>query len=287
MLPAWNPDRLLSKLPANVALIGGRRMGKSSCLSDLLQRMRRRFDLVLAFVGSASCNPVLQFQMRQNWDDRFFFNHWDESLIERLLVQQEDLKQAGSGRRVLIILDDVILGSKAQDQICHLAMRGRHFNISMIMCAVSYISVPKQMRRSLDVLMVFSCPMEGDMKTLTWEFANNTSMAKFALRNLEMHHCLVLETLERRQKLFVWKANLLTLRNAGSPARERLRTLHASDSASEHQTVSDQTGTVEPSNRMRFPAESTSHPALGSVVRAPPGDNRCESESPDRDTAPV
>ena len=69
--------------------------------------MRSRCDRVLAFVGSASCNPVLQFQMRQNWDDRFFFNHWDESLIERLLVQQEDLKQAGSGveAQLRVIID--------------------------------------------------------------------------------------------------------------------------------------------------------------------------------------
>ena len=100
-------------------------MGKSSAVSDLLQRMRRRFDLVLGFVGSASCNPVLRFQMRKNWDDRFFFNQWDEKLIERLLVQQEGLKTGGfSVRRVLILLDDVVLGSKAQEQICHLAMRG-------------------------------------------------------------------------------------------------------------------------------------------------------------------
>lgn len=99
-------------------------MGKSSAVSDLLQRMKSRFDLILAFIGSASCNPVLQFQMRKHWDDRFFFNQWDEALIERLLVQQEELKSRNFARRVLILLDDVVLGSKAEQQICNLAMRG-------------------------------------------------------------------------------------------------------------------------------------------------------------------
>ena len=262
-------------------------MGKSSAVSDLLQRMRRRFDLVLGFVGSASCNPVLRFQMRRNWDDRFFFNHWDERLIERLLVQQEDLKTSGFSRRVLILLDDVVLGSKAQDQICHLAMRGRHFNISMMMCAVSYVSVPKQMRRSLDVVMVFSCPMEGDMKTLIWEYANDSSMAKFALRNLELHHCLVLETLERRQKLFVWKANLLSLRNEGSPDREILKTLHASDSALECQTAFHRIETADPSDHRRSGAESTSQSVPETGARAPPVDSTRENGRSGPDTAPV
>ena len=150
MLPVWDPDRLVQKIPFNLGLVGGRKQGKSTAVSHLCQLMRKRFDLVIAFIGSASCNPVLRFQMRRNWDDRFFFNHWDEKLIERLLVQQESLKTGGfSARRVLILLDDVVLGSKAQEQICHLAMRGRHFNISLAACAVSYVSLPKAVRRSL------------------------------------------------------------------------------------------------------------------------------------------
>ena len=191
-------------------------MGKSSAVSDLLNRMSSRFDLVIAFIGSASCNPVLRFQMEQHWDDRFFFSQWDVPMITRLLNQQEYLKKNNRGRQVLILMDDVVLSSQANEQICNLAMRGRHFNISLMMCSVSYTTMPKRMRRSLDVLLVFSCPMEGDMKVLTSEFAHNTSMAKFALLNLGPHQSLVLETLERRQQLFVWKANLLQLENTPS-----------------------------------------------------------------------
>ena len=76
MLPQWDPRRLETKIPFNPALCGGRRMGKSSAVSSLLEIMKNKFDLIIAFIGSASCNPVLKEQMFQNWDDRFFFSQW-------------------------------------------------------------------------------------------------------------------------------------------------------------------------------------------------------------------
>jgi len=173
--------------------------------------MSTRFDLVVAFIGSAACNPVLTKLLETHWDPRFFFATWDESLIDRLLRQQEHLKKQGITRNVLIIVDDVIVTSKADDQLANMGMRGRHFNISLIMCAVSYTSMPKRLRRSLDVLLVFSCPMQGDMQILTWEFCQRQQMARFALNNLQEHQCLVLETLQKRQELFVWRAEHVTL----------------------------------------------------------------------------
>ena len=282
MLPAWNPDRLVRKIPFNLGLVGGRKMGKSCAVADLCERMSNRFDLVLAFIGSASCNPVLQFQMRCHWDDRFFFSEWDCGLIDRLLRQQEDLKAGGRTRHVLILMDDVILSSQAQDQICHLAMRGRHFCISLMMCSVSYTTMPKRMRRSLDVLMVFSCPMHGDMKILTWEYAHNTSMAKFALTNLEEHCCLVLETLERRQKLFCWKANLLSLESAESPEHERLRTEAAHETASERRSTDRQTETAEPSDRIESSgAGDSAGPQTSAGGPGPPCMPKSESVDPE------
>ena len=121
--------------------------------------------------------------------------------------------KAGSPRRVLILCDDVILNSSADDQLAHMAMRGRHFSISLMMCAVSYTSLPKRMRRSLDVLMVYSCPMRGDMLILTSEYCQgNNGVARFILNNLEDHQCLVLETLTKKQQLYTWKADLLELK---------------------------------------------------------------------------
>ena len=211
MLPDWDPERLAQKIPFNAALVGGRRMGKSTAVSDLLRRMRSKFDLVIAFIGSASCNPVLRAQMAQYWDDRFFFSSWDDKLIARLLAQQEALKTAGQTRSVCLLMDDVILDGPAQEQMAHMAMRGRHFNISLAMCSVSYTSLPKRARRSLDCLLVFSLPMQSDLQVLTWEFTQQAKMARFALARLDDYECLVLETLQKRQKLYVWKADFVHL----------------------------------------------------------------------------
>ena len=111
--------------------------------------MSTRFDLVICMVGSAACNPVLEALLTQHWDPRFFFSEWDHDMIAKLLEQQETLQKK---REVLIILDDVILGSQAEDQLAHMCMRGRHFRISICMCAVSYTTLPKRSRRSLDTL---------------------------------------------------------------------------------------------------------------------------------------
>ena len=56
-----------------------------------------KFDVVLAFVGSAACSPVLEAMLERNpnWDPRFFFSQWKLNLIEKLLELQEKLKKMG------------------------------------------------------------------------------------------------------------------------------------------------------------------------------------------------
>ena len=85
VLPQWNPDRLRSKIPFNVALTGGRKQGKSCSVAHLVDLMNQDFDLVICMVGSAACNPVLEHLLTEHWDPRFFFSQWDPLLIERLL----------------------------------------------------------------------------------------------------------------------------------------------------------------------------------------------------------
>ncbi len=207
--------------------------------------MSSKFDLVLCLVGSASCNPVLQSLLQAHWDDRFFFSDWDDALMDKLLQQQETLQSSGGKREILILLDDVILNSRAEDQLAHMCMRGRHFRISICMCAVSYTTLPKRSRRSLDTLLVFSCPMKGDMQILTWEYCQNQSMARFALNSLKDYQCLVLETLEKQQSLFVWRADLLHLGESTElSANDESETSAAPEKPEEHPSPSHQKGNV-------------------------------------------
>ena len=115
LLPRWDPQRLIQRKPFVAALVGGRKQGKSSAQADLLDQMgRSQFDLVLAFVGSAACNPVLEKLMATHWDPRFFFSEWDSAMIDKLLRQQEELRGAGIKREVCILVDDVVLASDAR-----------------------------------------------------------------------------------------------------------------------------------------------------------------------------
>ena len=113
---------------------------------------------------------------------------------------------------------------------------------------------------------VFSCPMYGDMKILTWEFAQQTKMAEFALKNLEEHSCLVLETLQKTQKLFVWKSDLLTLgpvventETSESEEPEKLKTQLSCETPSECRKIPHQIENDVPSNYIQSKEPPSSH----------------------------
>ena len=214
--------------------------------------MSNQFDLVICMVGSASCNPVLEALLHEHWDDRFFFPQWDNAMMAKLLKQQEFIQSRGQRREVLLLIDDVIMGSQAEDQLAHMCMRGRHFRVSVCMCAVSYTSLPKRSRRSLDTLLVFSCPMKGDMQILTWEYCQNQQMARFAMNSLKDYQCLVLETLEKKQSLFVWTADLIGLdpepANESLPERGKSETESSPEIDAEHPPDPRQTYNASPSS---------------------------------------
>ena len=127
-------------------------MGKSTLITHLLSRMSRRFDLVISFTGTTACSPEMRDLMESRWDPRFQFSEWRQPLMDALLKQQEELKSRGVERQIMVLVDDIILNSKDEDALSHLCLRGRHFNISVLACAVSYTTLPKRCRRSLDAL---------------------------------------------------------------------------------------------------------------------------------------
>ena len=196
-------------------------MGKSTAMSHLILKKHSQFDLIIAFVGNKYCQPCLGVMMEKQFDDRFFFETWNVNLINRLLKQQTELLEKNEPRNVLIVMDDCVLNNEASEQLAHLAMRGRHFKISLMTASVSYTAINKRVRRSLDYLFVFSCPMMGDMKVLSFEYTQNMNTALFGLKNLQEHTCMVFETCKKQQQLLNWKAKYITaeqIRNAPSLA---------------------------------------------------------------------
>ena len=217
MLPTWDPQRLEGKIPFVAAAVGGRRMGKSTLITHLLHRMSRQFDLVISFTGTSACSPEMESLMTNRWDPRFQFAAWNQPLMDTLLQQQERLKKEGCQRQVCVLVDDIILSGRDEDDLSHLCLRGRHFNISVIAAAVSYTTLPKRCRRSLDVLFLFSCPMSGDCQILCAEYAQQSRMARYMLTQLPEYTCLVMETLERKQRLYHYRVGHTSDQNEESP----------------------------------------------------------------------
>ena len=289
LVTEWDPNRIKDRTPCVLGAVGSRRCGKSTSIAHLVYQMYGVFDLVICFVGSAACSPTLEAMMERHpkWDTRMFFSSWNQPLVDKLLEQQENLKKAGVDRQVLILMDDVILTGKATDQLAHMCMRGRHFNISVMMAAVSYTSISKRSRRSLDFLLVFSCPMQGDRKVLSWEYAQNSSTADWVMNNLEENQCLVFETSRKVQRLFVWKSQLLLPEDfrsvgakSGLPVLSQCGTESALDRESEERWASHRRGTASSRNRTKFSGlaeeDATDEKAGVSLF----GDNDNASSSP-------
>ena len=159
MLPTWDPTNLELKTPFVAAAVGGRRQGKSTLVHHLLKRMSKRFDLIVSFMGAAACSPEMKTLLEERFDPRFVFSEWNQPLMDRLLEQQQELKGRGVERQVCILVDDIVLSGRDEESLAHICLRGRHFNVSVMACAVSYTTLPKRSRRSLDVLFLFSCPI--------------------------------------------------------------------------------------------------------------------------------
>ena len=94
MFEKFDAETIKGKLPVVLAAVGARRSGKSVALMNLVWRTFNHFDLVVAFVGSAACCPTLEAMMKAHpkWDERFFFDEWNQPLVDKLLEQQQDLE---------------------------------------------------------------------------------------------------------------------------------------------------------------------------------------------------
>ena len=253
MLPSWDPARLESKIPFVAAAVGGRRQGKSTLIHHLLKRMSKKFDLVVSFMGTSACSPEMRSLMETEFDPRFVFGEWNEPLMRKLLKQQEDLKLKGVQRQVCVLVDDIVLSGRDEDSLAHLCLRGRHFNISVLACAVSYTTLPKRSRRSLDVLFLFSCPMAGDCELLTKEYSSRSKMARYCLQNLPDWTSLVLETLEKRQRLYHYRVLLEADQSEVPLSSSHIEKLDVPDLQTPHQTLDHSSKNDDPLDDISTP----------------------------------
>ena len=209
MLPVYDLSRIKSFIPFNIGLLGARRSGKSIASFKLTEYLLPSFDLVISFLGTKNCNRDLCNLIATNFDERLNFVEFSPQVLSKLIEQQERLIEMGTPREVLIVFDDVFAANQRHVEILtQLFIRGRHYRISIINCAVCFTTVQKNCRRCLDVLFLYSSVCKSDNQILSSEYIHrNISTANYALQNLEPYRALVIET-KRNQRLFEFKFEL-------------------------------------------------------------------------------
>ena len=169
-----------------------------------------RPDLVICCCGGSQADyiPIVG----KHWDKRFLFNRLPPpEFIDALFDQQKVLAEAGQTRNVLIIMDDAPVDAHVRNAITEVGYRGRHYNISVWILAISFVMCPKGLRRSLDAVFIMcGLPLASDRKCLTEDFCGCApEHALWALDNLKTHECLVCTLTKGKFNMYVHKARYI------------------------------------------------------------------------------
>jgi hypothetical protein len=170
-----------------------------------------RPDLVICCCGGSQAEYV--DIVKQHWDARFLFNRLPPpEFMDALFDQQKVLHEAGQQRNVLLIMDDAPVDKDVRNAITEVGYRGRHYNVSIWILAISFVMCPKGLRRSLDALFVMcGLPLASDRKCLTEDFCGCApEHALWALDNLKTHEALVCTLTKGKFNMYVHKAKYIS-----------------------------------------------------------------------------
>ena len=207
MLENFPLENLQKMMPFNLILQGSRRSGKSYSTYRILKYLHgeKAFTRIMCFLGTAKCNQELINLLENYYDDRMVFEQFNSKIVNLICKQQERLYNEGRMEDICLCFDDAFVNEKNQQILSYLCTTGRHFGISTIICSVSYCIIPKNVRRSCDLLMMFSSVCKSDMDILLSEYVRSRKdLCVWALENLEQYCALVIET-KRNQNLYKLK----------------------------------------------------------------------------------
>ena len=155
----------------------------------------------------------------KHWDKRFLFPRLPPpEFMEKLFEQQKMLHDCGTPRNVLLIMDDAPVDKFVRNSITEVGYRGRHYQVSIWILAISFVMCPKGLRRSLDAVFIMcGLPLASDRKCLTDDFCGCApEHALWALDNLDTHEALVLTLTKGKFNMYVHKANYIS----GDPSKD-------------------------------------------------------------------
>ena len=202
-------ERFYEKLPICASWIGARRSGKSLSAYNVIRYLvsRNAFKRIILFIGNPYCNPELVNLIKKRFDERLIFRDFTESIMQKILDQQEILRKQSEENTLLVVWDDCYTGhGRFLKGLNRMFSMGRHFLISCITLCVSFVDVCPSARRSLDMVVLYSNINCSDNYFLTKSFLHKSLIQKavYALKTNSLYTALVIETTPI-QKLYLLK----------------------------------------------------------------------------------
>lgn len=233
-------EKFYDKLPICAAWLGFRRSGKSLSASLVVKYLvsRKAFKRVILFVGNKYCNPELVELVKKKFDERLIFHKFSETLLMKIIEQQQQLRAISEQNTLLLIFDDCYTARGRHGEAMNkIFQSGRHFLISVFVMCVSWSDIAPSCRRSLDFVIMYSNITLTDTQFLTRCFLNRGLIepARYALKTNKLYTGLCIET-SPVQKLWLLKfskKNSLDYKNTSRDVE-----IHSDKICSEKSTLS-------------------------------------------------
>ena len=218
-----------------LAMCGPRKSGKSQlCASMLKKGLLKKFDYVVVMCPTLDYNDDYQWMADKNgvdeaaWEAKHGTNAGfepkftlindvgDETVAELITKQSECMKEVKKRERLgfndlkcpstLLILDDCVDSGviNFRGSIDKVAERGRHFFMSVIICAQRITAVSASIRRNADYLFLFAPWNIHEMERFLEEFVSagkKNNMREFAGKIYETpHNFIMIDNIEKNPK---------------------------------------------------------------------------------------
>jgi len=159
-------------------IVGKRRFGKTTCLRS-----------ILADIGSYYPSGVFVFSKTKHngyWSqhvpEEYIYDHMDWDAVDKILAEQKRKRKerADTGKQdklpyVLLILDDMISSRndmRYQERMLALFFEGRHYDISVAICAQDIKGVPPDIRQNVDQIFLTFQTQKRQIDTIREDYAD-------------------------------------------------------------------------------------------------------------------
>lgn len=199
-LTQFDPNSI--KINRIIVVVGKRGSGKTILLQDIVYRIHKRFDVVVALTGTEASREAFREYIPDS-----FIHHVDVNKVIKTVDLSKTLRKCGKPREFLLILDD-FLDQKSildEDVFREIGYNGRHLNITLVLSLQYMMEMKPHLRSQVDYVFAFHENNLSNRKRL-WQyffgvFDDLESFSRTLEKCTQNHECLVLDNTRYSNKL--------------------------------------------------------------------------------------